>query len=90
MVVKAERRPAGIEAIATHKAAYLMALGSAVYLVARAIKASEVLAFEELGTEAIYEFEVKDMPVTVAVGSHGASVHNTAPAIWAEKVAELA
>ncbi|TPE62897.1 fumarate hydratase [Sandaracinobacter neustonicus] len=88
MVGKAERGPAGIEAIAKHKAAYLMAVGGAAYLVARAIKASKVLAFEDLGMEAIYEFEVRDMPVTVAVDSTGESVHNTGPAIWAKKIAE--
>lgn len=88
MVGKAERGPAGVDAIAKHKAAYLMAVGGAAYLVARAIKASKVLAFEDLGMEAIYEFEVQDMPVTVAVDSEGTSVHNTAPAIWAKKIAE--
>jgi fumarate hydratase class I len=88
MVGKAERGPAGIDAIAKHKAAYLMAVGGAAYLVARAIKGSKVLAFEDLGMEAIYEFEVKDMPVTVAVDSAGTSVHNTGPAIWAKKIAE--
>ncbi|WP_199555922.1 fumarate hydratase [Sandaracinobacteroides hominis] len=88
MVGKAERGPAGIEAIARHKAAYLMAVGGAAYLVARAIKASKVLAFEDLGMEAIYEFEVKDMPVTVAVDSTGTSVHKTGPEIWRKKIAE--
>ena len=77
MVGKAERGPAAIEAIRKHKAAYLMAVGGAAYLVAKAIRKSRVLAFEDLGMEAIYEFEVKDMPVTVAVDANGDSVHQT-------------
>ncbi len=89
MVGKAERGPAGIEAIAKHKAAYLMAVGGAAYLVARAIKGSRVVAFEDLGMEAIYEFEVKDMPVTVAVDSAGTSVHATGPAEWAQRAAAV-
>ncbi len=88
MVGKAERGPAGIAAIAKHKAAYLMAVGGAAYLVARAIKGARVVAFEDLGMEAIYEFEVKDMPVTVAVDSAGTSVHATGPAEWAGRIAE--
>lgn len=88
MVGKAERGPAGIEAIAKHKAAYLMAVGGAAYLVARAIKGAKVLAFEDLGMEAIYEFEVKDMPVTVAVDSMGTSVHATGPVEWQRRIAE--
>jgi fumarate hydratase class I len=88
MVGKAERGPAGIEAIAKHKAAYLMAVGGAAYLVARAIKGARVVAFEDLGMEAIYEFEVKDMPVTVAVDSMGTSVHATGPAEWQLRIAE--
>ncbi len=87
MVGKAERGPAGIEAIARHKAAYLMAVGGAAYLVAKAIKAAKVLAFEELGMEAIYEFTVENMPVTVAVDALGTSVHKTGPAQWKEKIA---
>ncbi len=87
MVGKAERGPVAIEAIAKHKAAYLMAVGGAAYLVARAIKAAKVLAFEDLGMEAIYEFEVRDMPVTVAVDSAGTSVHQTGPAEWAKRIA---
>ncbi len=87
MIGKAERGPTGIEAIAKHKAAYLMAVGGAAYLVAKAIKASRVLAFEDLGMEAIYEFTVKDMPVTVAVDSTGTSVHKTGPSQWREKIA---
>ena len=87
MVGKAERSPAGIEAIRKHKAAYLVAVGGAAYLVARAIKASRVLAFEDLGMEAIYEFTVADMPVTVAVDATGESVHKTAPLIWQKRIA---
>jgi fumarate hydratase class I len=87
MVGKAERGPAGIEAIRRHKAAYLMAVGGAAYLVSKAIKSSRVVAFEDLGMEAIYEFEVKDMPVTVAVDAEGTSVHQTGPAEWSQKIA---
>ena len=89
MVGKAERGPAAIEAIRKHKSAYLMAVGGAAYLVAKAIKASRVLAFADLGMEAIYEFEVKDMPVTVAVDSQGTSVHETGPKIWRAKIAGI-
>ena len=89
MVGKAERGPAAIEAIRKHKAAYLMAVGGAAYLVAKAIRKSRVLAFEDLGMEAIYEFEVHDMPVTVAVDADGTSVHNTGPAEWSKKIVEL-
>ena len=78
-----------IESIRKHKAAYLMAVGGAAYLVAKAIRKSRVLAFEDLGMEAIYEFEVKDMPVTVAVDANGTSVHNTGPAEWSKKIVEL-
>ena len=88
MVGKAERGPAGIDAIRKHKAAYLMAVGGAAYLVSRAIKASKVVGFEDLGMEAIYEFTVEDMPVTVAVDATGESVHRTAPALWQRKIAE--
>jgi fumarate hydratase class I len=79
MIGKAERGPAAIEAIRKHKSAYLMAVGGAAYLVAKAIKAAQVVGFADLGMEAIYEFDVKDMPVTVAVDSGGTSVHNTGP-----------
>jgi len=89
MVGKGERGPAAIDSIRRHKAAYLMAVGGAAYLVARAIRKSRVLAFEDLGMEAIYEFEVQDMPVTVAVDSKGESVHSTGPAEWAKKIVEL-
>ncbi|MGQ0545088.1 MAG: fumarate hydratase [Betaproteobacteria bacterium] len=89
MVGKGERGPAAIESIRKHKAAYLMAVGGAAYLVARAIRKSRVLAFADLGMEAIYEFAVHDMPVTVAVDSQGESVHSTGPAEWAKKIIEL-
>jgi len=89
MIGKAERGPAAIEAIRKHKAAYMMAVGGAAYLVAKAIRKSRVVAFEDLGMEAIYEFEVKDMPVTVAVDANGVSVHNTGPAEWSKKIVEL-
>jgi fumarate hydratase class I len=89
MIGKAERGPVAIEAIRKHKAAYLMAVGGAAYLVSKAIRKSRVLAFEDLGMEAIYEFEVKDMPVTVAVDANGTSVHTTGPAEWSKKIVEL-
>ncbi len=90
MVGKAERGPAAIEAIRDNKAVYLMAVGGSAYLVAQAIKKSRVVGFEDLGMEAIYEFEVEDMPVTVAVDSQGTSVHQTGPAKWKEISAERA
>jgi len=89
MVGKAERGPTAIEAIRKHKAAYLMAVGGAAYLVSKAIRHAKVLAFEDLGMEAIYEFEVEDMPVTVAVDSAGTSVHETGPKEWRVKIASL-
>ena len=89
MVGKAERGPVAIEAIRKHKAAYLMAVGGAAYLVAKAIRKSRVLAFEDLGMEAIYEFEVSDMPVTVAVDSNGSSVHQSGPADWEKRIREF-
>ena len=89
MVGKAERGPAAIESIRKHKAAYLMAVGGAAYLVAKAIRKSRVVAFQDLGMEAIYEFDVQDMPVTVAVDSNGTSVHTTGPAEWSKKIIEL-
>jgi len=88
MIGKAERGPAAIEAIKKHKSVYLMAVGGAAYLVSKAIISAKVLAFEELGMEAIYEFEVKDMPVTVAVDSRGVSVHKTGPAKW-QKIIQM-
>src|SRR5271163_2070288 len=87
MVGKAERGPAAIEAIRDNQAVYLMAVGGAAYLVSKAIKHSRVLAFEDLGMEAIYEFEVQDMPVTVAVDAKGTSVHTTGPAEWQARIA---
>jgi fumarate hydratase, class I len=89
MVGKAERGPVAIEAIKENRAVYLMAVGGAAYLVSKAIKSSKVVAFEDLGMEAIYEFDVQDMPVTVAVDSKGTSVHQTGPAEWKAKIAEL-
>jgi len=89
MVGKAERGPVALEAIRKHKAAYLMAVGGAAYLVAKAIREAKVLAFADLGMEAIHEFVVEDMPVTVAVDSNGTSVHNTGPAEWSRKIVEL-
>lgn len=88
MIGKAERGPVAIEAIKDNKSVYLMAVGGAAYLVSKAIKGSETIAFPELGMEAIYEFEVKDMPVTVAVDSKGESAHITGPATWQKKIAE--
>ncbi|MDW8335469.1 MAG: fumarate hydratase [Tepidimonas sp.] len=87
MIGKSERGPVAIEAIRDHRSAYLMAVGGAAYLVAKAIKAARVVAFEDLGMEAIYEFEVRDMPVTVAVDASGTSVHETGPAEWRQRIA---
>ena len=89
MVGKAERGPAAIDAIKKHKAVYLMAVGGAAYLVSKAIRKSRIVAFEELGMEAIHEFVVEDMPVTVAVDAGGTSVHNTAPKIWQAKIGKI-
>ncbi|WP_339721767.1 fumarate hydratase [uncultured Paraglaciecola sp.] len=89
MIGKAERGPATVESIAKHKSVYLMAVGGAAYLVSKAIKKARVVAFEDLGMEAIYEFDVVDMPVTVAVDSTGANAHETGPAIWKIKIAEM-
>lgn len=89
MVGKAERGPVAIDSIRKHKSAYLMAVGGAAYLVSKAIKQSRVLAFGDLGMEAIYEFDVVDMPVTVAVDSQGVSVHNTGPAEWSARIAGI-
>ena len=88
MIGKAERGPLGIEAIKKHKAVYLMAVGGAAYLVSKAIRQAKVVAFEELGMEAIHEFEVEDMPVTVAVDVNGTSVHEQGPELWRAKIAE--
>ena len=89
MVGKSERGPTAISAIKDNGAVYLMAVGGAAYLVSKAIKASKVLAFADLGMEAIYEFEVKDMPVTVAVDSKGSSVHETGPREWQAKIGKI-
>ena len=88
MVGKAERGAEAIAAIKDHKATYLMAVGGSAYLVSKAIVGAKVVGFEDLGMEAIYEFEVKDMPVTVAVDSQGESVHQTGPQIWKAKIEE--
>ena len=90
MIGKAERGPEAVEVIRKHRAAYLMAVGGAAYLVSKAIRSSRVVAFEDLGMEAIYEFDVKDMPVTVAVDARGESVHETGPAQWKRKIAGIA
>ncbi len=89
MIGKAERGPVAIEAIRKHHAAYLMAVGGAAYLVSRAIKHSRVVAFADLGMEAIYEFDVKDMPVTVAVDAQGTSVHQTGPREWQQRIGKI-
>lgn len=89
MIGKAERGPVAIEAIKKHKSAYLMAVGGAAYLVSKAIQSAKVVGFEDLGMEAIYEFDVKDMPVTVAVDSTGESVHTTGPAHWQQMIKNI-
>jgi len=89
MIGKAERGPTAIDAIKKHKATYLMAVGGAAYLVAKAIKESKLIAFEDLGMEAIREFYVENMPVTVAVDSTGESVHQTGPKKWRSKITEI-
>ncbi|MEO6743016.1 MAG: fumarate hydratase [Caldimonas sp.] len=89
MIGKAERGPVAIEAIRKHKSAYLMAVGGAAYLVSKAIREARVLGFADLGMEAIYEFDVRDMPVTVAVDSTGVSVHETGPKEWKARIAKI-
>ncbi|MFW8565474.1 fumarate hydratase [Orrella sp. 11846] len=89
MIGKAERGPVAIESIRKHKSAYLMAVGGAAYLVAKAIQKAKVVAFEDLGMEAIYEFDVVDMPVTVAVDATGSSVHQTGPQEWSMRIADI-
>ncbi|MGA8055101.1 MAG: fumarate hydratase, partial [Burkholderiales bacterium] len=89
MIGKSERGPAAIESIKKHGALYCIAVGGAAYLVSKAIKSSKVLAFPDLGMEAIYEFEVKDMPVTVAVDSGGGAVHKSGPAEWRAKIGKI-
>ncbi len=87
MIGKSERGPVAIEAIKKHQSAYLMAVGGAAYLVSKAIKTAKVVGFADLGMEAIYEFDVVDMPVTVAVDAGGTSAHNTGPAEWKQRIA---
>ncbi|MYN13216.1 fumarate hydratase [Pusillimonas sp. TS35] len=89
MIGKAERGPVAVESIRKHKSAYLMAVGGSAYLVSKAIRGAKIVAFEDLGMEAIYEFDVKDMPVTVAVDSQGVSVHDTGPREWKARIAEI-
>ena len=89
MVGKAERGPVAIESIRKHRSAYLMAVGGAAYLVSKAIHAAKVIAFADLGMEAIYEFTVRDMPVTVAVDAQGTSLHKTGPAEWKARIARI-
>jgi fumarate hydratase, class I len=89
MIGKSERGPVAIEAIKDNKSAYLMAVGGAAYLVAKAIKSAKVVGFADLGMEAIYEFDVENMPVTVAVDSSGISVHETGPKEWQIKIGKI-
>jgi fumarate hydratase class I len=89
MIGKAERGPQAIAAIARHGSVYLIATGGAAYLVSKAICAARVVAFPELGMEAVYEFEVRDMPVTVAVDSRGNSVHNSGPRDWRMRIGKI-
>lgn len=89
MIGKAERGPIAIDSIRKHEAVYLMAVGGAAFLVSKAIRSAKVVAFEDLGMEAIHEFEVEDMPVTVAVDSRGESVHQTGPKIWQGKIGKI-
>jgi fumarate hydratase class I len=89
MIGKAERGPAAIEAIRKHRSAYLMAVGGAAYLVAKAIRSASVVGFADLGMEPIYEFDDKHLPVTVAVDATGASVHETGPREWAARIAKI-
>jgi fumarate hydratase class I len=90
MVGKADRGPEAVEAIRRHRSAYLIAVGGAAYLVSKAIQGSRVVAFPELGMEAVYEFDVKDMPVTVAVDARGENLHETGPKQWAGKFKGIA
>jgi len=89
MIGKAERGPSAIAAIKAHRAVYLIAVGGAAYLVSKAIRQSRVVAFEDLGMEAIHEFVVEDMPVTVAVDSRGESIHQSAPKIWQQRIGKI-
>jgi fumarate hydratase class I len=89
MIGKAERGPVAIDAIRQHRSAYLMAVGGAAYLVSKAIRSAKVVGFADLGMEAIYEFEVRDMPVTVAVDATGTSVHQTGPREWQARIGKI-
>jgi fumarate hydratase class I len=89
MIGKAERGPAAVDAIRRHKAVYLIATGGAAYLVSKAVKSARVVAYAELGMEAVYEFEVRDMPVTVAVDAQGQSVHQSGPEHWRQRIAGI-
>jgi fumarate hydratase class I len=89
MIGKSERGPVAIAAIKKHRSAYLMAVGGAAYLVAKAIKSAKVVGFDDLGMEAIYEFDVADMPVTVAVDASGASVHESGPREWQGRIGRI-
>ena len=89
MIGKAERGPAAIDSIRRHQAVYLIATGGAAYLVSKAIRASRIIAYPELGMEAVYEFEVEDMPVTVAVDVRGESVHRSGPETWRKHIAGI-
>ena len=89
MIGKAERGPVAIAAIKKHQAVYLIAVGGAAYLVSKAIRKARIVAFPELGMEAIHEFVVEDMPVTVAVDSRGASIHSIAPNYWQIKIGKI-
>jgi len=89
MIGKAERGPQTIAAIARYGAVYLIAIGGAAYLVSKAIRASRVVAFPELGMEAVYEFEVQDMPVTVAVDARGNSIHESGPREWRMRIGKI-
>jgi fumarate hydratase, class I len=89
MVGKAERGPGTVALIRRHRSAYLIAVGGAAFLVSQAIRTSRIVAFPELGMEAVYEFDVRDMPVTVAVSSDGESVHETGPRAWRGKFAGI-
>jgi len=89
MIGKSERGPTGIDAIKRHGAVYCIAVGGAAYLVSKAIKTSRVLAFADLGMEAIYEFGVSDMPVTVAVDAQGNAVHKSGPAEWRARIGKI-
>ena len=89
MIGKAERGQATVDVIKQNKSVYLIAVGGAAFLVSKAIRSARTVAFEDLGMEAIYEFEVEDMPVTVAVDSEGDSVHQSGPTLWRQRIADI-